>query len=327
MSGHPITLTVSTGRAGTTFLSRTFKENFPTGCSVSHELLHAMVVKPALSHRPFDRETKERILSEPIIQDLIRQWKTKAEVGPVVDFGWTMCPLVPVLEDAFGDQLRVLVIHRHPITAAASIATMGSYWDFDHEYYAISPMHARVRFPHYAARWSQMTPFEKCLFRWLETTAYGEEVRDVLPRQRWLAVTFEEMIKSDEVLENIARFLGFSVSKPLARAREDNALKTHNLERYPVGKEWRNYVDYPEVLDYARRLNYDMQMENVERLVRKYQLPPGILPYIRNRTGFWNLRSRAGVAIRKLGLRREYPDKARMYRQLKGQLYPGDATS
>jgi hypothetical protein len=324
---HPITLTVSTGRAGTTFLYETFKQNYPTNGSFSHELLHAMVVKPALYHRPFDQETKQKILAEPIIQDLIRQWRAKAEAGPVVDFGWTMCPLVPVLHGAFGDQLRVLVIHRHPISAAASIATMGSYWDFDHVYYALSPMHARVRFPHYAQRWSRMSPFEKCLFRWMEATAYGEELCRWLPAEQWMVVSFEDLINSDSTLEAIARFLGFDVSQPLVRAQENNAIRRHSLERYPVGNEWRRYVDFPEVLDYAHQLEYNMEIGYLERLVRNYQLPPGLLPYIRNVTRFWKWRSRAGIAIRKLGLRREYPDKARMIRQLKGQLYPTDVTS
>jgi hypothetical protein len=320
MIRHPITLTVSTGRAGTTFLYKTFTENYPTGCSVSHELLHGMVVKPALFHRPFDRETKEKILAEPIIRELIHQWRTQAEVGPVVDFGWTMCPLVPVLHDTFGDQLRVLVIHRHPIAAAASIATMGSYWDFDHEYYALSPSHARVRFPHYAERWGRMSCFEKCLFRWLETTAYGEEITLRLPSEQWLVVRFEELIKSDQVLETIARFLGFSVTTPLVRSPDDNAIRSNSLETYPVGKEWRNYVHYPEVLEYARKLQYDMGIECAQQLAARYRRPSGILPFVRNVTRFWKLKSRAGRALRKLGLRPEYPDKARMYRQLKGQL-------
>jgi hypothetical protein len=324
MTLHPITLTVSTGRSGTTFLYRTFKENFPSGCSISHELLHNMVVKPALRHRPFDPQTKQKILADPIIPDLIRQWQARAEIGPVVDFGWNMCPLVPVLHDAFGDQLRVLVIRRHPISAAASIATMGSYWDTDHEYYALTPFHARVRFPDYAGRWRRMSCFEKCLFRWLETTAYGEEIIHWLPPRHTLAVRFEDMIKCDEILETIASFLGFSVSKPLVRAQEENALQTYNLERFPVGKEWRHYVDYPVVLEYARKLNYNMEMEYVEGLVRKYLLPPGILPFIRNVTGFWSLKSRAGIALRKLGLRREYPVDARIARQLNGQIYPSD---
>jgi hypothetical protein len=201
---------------------------------------------------------------------------------------------------------------------------MGSYWDYDHEYYAISPMHARVRFPQYAERWSRMSCFEKCLFRWLETTAYGEEVMSRLPYCPALVVKFEEMIKSDDILENIARFLGFESSGPLRRAHEDNALKRHNLERYPVGNEWERYRSYPEVLEYARKLGYNMDPDEVARLVSKYHLPPGVLPYLRHRTGFWRLRSRAGVAMRKLGLRREYPDKARMQRQLQGQIYPSD---
>jgi hypothetical protein len=280
-----------------------------------------MVAKPALNHRPFDPETKKRILAESIIQDLIRDWRARAEVGPVVDFGWTMCPLVPVLNDAFADQLKVLIIHRHPIAAAASIATMGSYGDFDHEYYALSPMHARVRYPHYAERWRRMSCFEKSLYRWLETTTYAEEVAKWLPAERCLVVKFEEMIKSDPTLEAIARFTGFPVTHPLSRAQEDNALKTHNLERYPVGGEWRYYRDYPEVLDLARKLDYDMELDCVERIVRKYQLPPGILPFIRSMTGFWKLKSHAGSALRKLGLRRPYPDKAKMQRQLSGQIY------
>ena len=84
--------------------------------------------------------------------------------------------MVPALYEMLGDHLRVLVLHRHPVSVAASHAIKGHYTKNRSQAWAISPMHNRVKFPEFQDRWSTMSPFEKCLYRWLEITESGFEI-------------------------------------------------------------------------------------------------------------------------------------------------------
>lgn len=133
MPSYPVTLTVLPGRTGTAFLTRTFTKTFPTCQTIMHELLHGKITKPAVFHRAYDHQTKAEILSQPIIKNLLQLWQSQAEKGPVVDFGFTMSAIVPVFHDVLGDQLRVLVLHRHSIAVAASCATLGWYTQYSDE--------------------------------------------------------------------------------------------------------------------------------------------------------------------------------------------------
>jgi hypothetical protein len=320
MAAYPITLTVSPGRSGTVFLHSTFQKNFPDGGSVTHELIHAMVAQPAAFHRGYDVQTRRQILSMPIIQDLLARWRQQAETGPVVDFGWTMSSLVPAFYEALGEQFRVFVLHRHPISAAGSFATMGFNKALRHERYALTPTHPRVRYAHYQDRWGRMSPFEKCLFRWLEVTAYGLELESHVPRNQYLVVGFEELVKSEATLAKIGQFLGYPSDRQLTRGAETNSVERRSREMNPVGREWRNYRHFPELLDLARGLGYNMEEAHVASLIRKYQLPPGILPYLRSVSGYWRLKSRAGNALETLGLRKENDGKLKLRRQLDGQI-------
>jgi hypothetical protein len=320
MPDYPITLTVSPGRSGTVFLHATFVRNYPDNQAITHELIHAMVAQPAAFHRSFDPEIKKKILSLPILQDLLGRWRRQAKMGPVVDFGWTMSSLVPAFYDALGDQLRVLVLHRHPIAAAASFATMGFNRYLKHANYALTPRHARVRYPQYAGRWDQMSSFEKCLYRWLEVTAYGLELKSVLPELPCMVVAFEELVRSDSLLENIAEFLGFAKTDELVRGEETNSLENRCTEVSPIGREWRQYRDFPELLELAQQLGYNVEEANVQRLIAKYQLPPGVLPILRNVSGYWRLKSRVGNFMETLGLRKTNDGMLKLRRQMSGQI-------
>jgi hypothetical protein len=281
-----------------------------------------MVGQPAAFHRCYDAQTKERILSTPVILDMLRLWQERAKTGPVVDFGWSMSSLVPAFYDELGEQLRVLVLHRHPISAAASFATLGFYKWHTNPRYAITPMHPRVQFPQYAALWNRMSSFERCLYRWLEVTAYGIELRSKIPPAQYKMIGFEELVKSEESLESIARFLGFSKTKEgrLEPAPEMNAVDIRSREVFPIGREWRNYLQFPDLLDVARQLGYNMEEDYVAQMIQKYQRPPGLLPFLRNVSGYWRVKSRVGNALRALGLRGIRDGEVKLYRQLSGQL-------
>ena len=65
------------------------------------------------------------------------------------------------------------------------------------------------------------------------------------------------------------------------------------VERRPVGDEWRRVFDFPEVMELATSMGFDMSPDRVETLVAKYRLH-GVLPRIRHATGYWALREQIG---------------------------------
>ena len=133
-------------------------------------------------------------------------------------------------------------------------------------------------------------------------------------------VGFDEMVRSDQALQRIADFVGLPRLPQIARSLETNRLDRRNLERYPLQGEWRSYQDYADLQGLAQQLGYDMGEAHVAKMIEKYQMPPGALPFLRHVTGYWKLRSKVGMAVRALGLRKPYGDVAKMRRQFSGQL-------
>ena len=84
---HPVTLTVSPGRSGTTFLHRTFEEHLAARGTIAHETLHAEIARPAEFHRGYSAARCAEALAEPMIARVAEHWADRAESGPVVDFG------------------------------------------------------------------------------------------------------------------------------------------------------------------------------------------------------------------------------------------------
>ena len=303
MEDYPISLTVSPGRSGTRFLYSTFLENFSDKGYVSHELLHPNVAKPAVFHRGYDKSTQIEMLRDPRILDLTRFWLQQAKQGPVVDFGFTMSSLIPAFYEKFGEQLRILVLHRHPISVAASFAIRGHYTQDKSPAWAISPMHARVLYPQFKKHWDSLSRFEKCLFRWLEVTMYGLELSNIFPDVPYLIMPSDRIFKSDEALREVADFLGFPTTQQIKRSQDKNISEIQYLERWPVESEWRGYKKFPELIELAERLGYNMEENYVAEIIRRYQLPSGALPYLRHKLGYWPLRFHIGYLRRRLGFR------------------------
>jgi len=128
---HPLVLTISTGKCGTTFLEKTFKENFENETNwISHEYLRQHVANVGVYHRCYTTPCQQEMINSEI-EDLLNKWKYISATGPVVDFGWTMRSLVPYFYEKLGQQFKVIYIHRHPMYVAASLRLVGSYSDFN----------------------------------------------------------------------------------------------------------------------------------------------------------------------------------------------------
>jgi hypothetical protein len=317
---HPVTLTITTARSGTKYLYKAFTRAASSNASIYHELLHPMVAKPAMHHRCLDEHRKELLSREPIVQRLIGDWKYRQVAGPVVDFGWTMSSLVPLFADKFGDSLRVIVLHRHPLSYAASASVGGIYTIFDHEYYTLSPSHEGAYFKEYGQRWSKMSAFEKNLFQWLETVHYGLEITEQLPDGQVLLISFDELVSGQDALQRAAAFTGFDRPQEVQASPPVNQRLDQSLESRPLGEEWRSYGDHPEVIALATRLGYDMSEARAREIASRYQVPQGIMPRLRATTRYWQVRGFLAGAMRKAGLLKPENDVVKMSRQAAGEL-------
>jgi len=302
---NPIVLTISTGRCGTTFLDKTFRSNFLNEKNwISHEYLRQNITNVGLYHRCYSPELQREMVNAEI-QELIENWIEVSKTGPVIDFGWTMRSLIPYLYNEIGTQLKVLYIHRHPIAVAASFKLIGSYSIFNSPEWAITPSHPRALFPEFKRKWEGMTAFEKCLYLWLEVNAFALEIKERYPELEFLEVKSEDLFSSNSVLEDIAKFAGFySKGCEIKPSLEKNARDLFTLERRPIKDEWVNYERHPELISFAEELGYNMDREEIAKFIHKYQLPKGILPLIRNKTGYWAHRENLGNTLRRLGLRK-----------------------
>lgn len=301
---NPITLTISTGRCGTTFLEKTFKTNFHDDNNwISHEYLRQNITNVGVFHRCYSRECQQEMENNQII-GLINKWIDISETSPVVDFGWTMRSLIPYLYEKIGDQLRVLYLHRHPVAVAASFKLIGSYSIYNSPQWAITPSHPRALFPQFQKIWDSMTAFEKCLYLWLEVNAFAIEIREKYPELHFLQVNSDDLFKIEKTLEDIVLFTGFyREGIKLKRSNEKNRRDLFSLERRPIEDEWVNYERHPEIVTFAKDLGYNMDKEYIAGFIHKYQLPKGILPLIRNRSGYWAHKENLGKLLRRLGLK------------------------
>lgn len=300
---HPITLVISPGRSGTKFLYNSVKANFGDGVSVGHEQLFGADTKPAYWHRSYDKNLQEEILNHPPVKTLIGQWRETSCDMPVMDFGWTMSCLAPAFYRVFGDQLQIIHLHRHPVASTASHTIMGNYSRYQYRGWAITPYHPTARFKHYDGIWESLSPFEKGMFRWLEVTAYGFEIQEQYPALRSLTIKSDQLFQDSSLLTNIINYLGLPTEKLTTIPRERNQIMQFFLETNPIGPEWKRYDSFPELNQLAANLGYDMTEDNVRKLVRKYQLPKGISPWLRYKTRYWWIRASIGSALRKYGLR------------------------
>ena len=302
---NPIVLTISTGRCGTTFLDRTFKSNFSNKKNwISHEYLRQNITNVGLYHRCYSSELQDEMANKEI-KELIENWTEVSRTGPVVDFGWTMRSLVPYLYDEIGTQLKVLYIHRHPIAVAASFKLIGSYSIYNSPEWTITPSHPRALYPEFEKRWSAMTAFEKCLYLWLEVNAYALEIKEKYPKIEFLEVKSEALFTSNVALEDIARFTEFyKEGQDIKPSIDKNPRDQFSLERRPIKNEWLNYERHPEVISFAKELGYNMDKNEIAKFIHKYQLPKGMLPFIRNKSGYWQHKENLGKLLRRFGLRK-----------------------
>ena len=297
---HPITLTVSTGRCGTSFLYHSLYESFVDSERVSnpwitHEFLDTSIVKTGKTHRSYNQDDITKLKKIPEVTALIDRWSEISRTDPVVDFGWTMRSLIPMFIDLFGMRVKIIFVHRNPVEISASFANMGAYYDPSYtpdgqrKIWSINPGNQKCIHSEYSQRWSTMSRFEKCLFMWLEVSEYAAELHQRFPQNEYLNVSSSSLFSDQETLNKVAKFCGFD-GIPLRSSRK-NKLTQRSQEQYPLSnREALSVFSHPEVISMANKLGYELTEENVLDSTKKYYLPKGLFPKLRHHSKYWHAR-------------------------------------
>lgn len=298
---HPLTLTVSPGRAGTLFLCAWLQENCPGQAIVTHEGVSHRVARPGTFFRPFDEAAMQEALAHDPLYEWLGELLGQAAEQPVVETGHYAISAIPIVQAIAPQALRVLLLHRHPVASAGSHAIKGHYRDHHNPAWAIYPTHPRARFPEYQSRWDAMTPYECELYRWLETTAYGLELAERFPNTPHRVAAAGDLFTSVDTRRELARFFGLEpAADEVVSGRGQNATIDRNRELRPIGEEWRRTTDHTEVVALAESLGYDMDKATIQREAAKYLRPPGVMPLVRRVTGYWHARWWLGKTKKRL---------------------------
>ena len=275
-----------------------------------HEpLTHA--ARPRHLFRCFEPERQDAALRDPAIGGLVRDVARSSGRKPVLMFGNTISHLAPVFHRELGSRLRLLHLHRDPVVTAASmyVRIRPEWWRrpaYDEDPYGmrISPFDPHARFVEYRDRWADLSLFERILYEWVERHAAALETHERLPEVPFLSVSSEELFEAPaEVVERVAEFVGLDPPERAAgTATRRNETWSRSREQRPLGDAWRAYASHPLVLELAERLGHRLDSGRLEREMTRYQLPPGVMPWIRHRTKYWELRGRAAGWLRERGI-------------------------
>lgn len=287
------TLVINAGRSGSTFLYALLKQNVGSEVYIGHEDIPVQVSKPKVYNRKYKSEDLDMLKKDPILMEYVYKWQTELKNRHVIETGWTAYHLAPLLKDVFKDKFQIIILHRDPISFAFSRANMGNYHKntFYTNHHEVSPFDQDSIAPFYKNQWSSMNHFEKCMFWWYTVYKEAFEFKSKFSEVPSLVITSKNLFnvsKFGEVLE----FLQLVQSKPLIKDVPRNELAQFMRETFPVHKEWENYKKHEDILNFAKDLGYTFNHAQIADLSKKYVLPNGVLPLIRNKTQYWKMKSK-----------------------------------
>lgn len=283
----------NTGRSGSSFLYRVLKQNYGDKILLSHKALPAAITQPKIYGRRYQAEDQSQILKESNISQLIDYWEKESKSRIVIECGWTMSHLAPVMAERFGDQFRFATLVRHPLSVAASRAAMGNYngrygRDIAHE---LSPHDERALCVEWRDSWSKLSPLRKCFYWWAEWAAREKEMQSNLEPNYVGEIRAEKMFGETGVLDALS-ILSLDPPRKLNVSVDKNPLEPWLLEAYPLGDSWREILTDSLCIQSARLFGYEMpSQEDAKRIADKYQCPEGIMSGLRHRLRWWQLRN------------------------------------
>jgi hypothetical protein len=293
LSNHTFTLVLNAGRSGSSFLTWLLEANYPGQRLVLHEGIPVQVSKPRVHNRAYDPAALQAVLNDPDLAPVLSDWQKKLATTDIIETGWTACHLAPVLHHLLGERLRLVILHRDPVSFAFSRANMGNYhphtfYDNAHE---VSPSDPRSIAPEFLDRWPAMNSFEKCLFWWFVVYRESFEFHEKNPSVPCLVLNAADLFSFRRAPELLC-FLGLEEARLLRRDVPKNELPRFTKETFPVRDEWRVWTRHPEILSFAESLGHRFNPADIEKQAAKYRLPSGLGPRLRHAAGYWRWKRR-----------------------------------
>jgi hypothetical protein len=267
-----IVVFLSTGRCGTQWLAEGLRERYPGRLEVEHEPLGPLY-RPRSFFRRYD--DPEAILDVPDVAAHIERIERTAAY---VETGWPAFPALPLLARRFPDRLRVVHLTRHPVPTALSHLAHSSYAgsgrdDAYTRLAILAPDDPNVFQPEYAARWGELSPYEKCLFWWTEVSLFGLEFPERLDAIPFMRVKSESLLGGDRAaLEGLLAFMGLPWDERWIEQSER------------VVDSWRHHTDreidplevhrHPRTVEAAAGLGYDVADLDLPALEARYRGEP-----------------------------------------------------
>ncbi len=272
MAGSPIVAFLSTGRCGTQWLTASLRDLYPE-IAVEHEPIGPLY-KPRRYFRRYD--DPEALLREAGVARHVDRIAQERRL--YVETGWPLFPALPLLARRFPERLRIVHLTRHPVPSALSHLTHNSYAGSgrDDSYTRWATLGASdpgVFQAHYAARWDELTPYEKCLFWWTEVHAYGLELAQRLPGVPFLRMQSESLLAGDRpVLERLLRFMElWWDDRWLGRTGRVVDRWHHHI---PDAVDPLDVLRHPLTVQVAGRLGYDVAEMDAAALEARYRGRP-----------------------------------------------------
>lgn len=265
---HQALFVISTGRCGTQWLTQTLRSFCGEAAEVSHEPLgSAYASRKMLGARDpaqLDRATAAPILAHVAGIEEILQHRSYIECGHPL---WSS---LPYLLQNFSGRVRVVHLVRHPVPTALSWVAQQAYCPPLAAHLSIkqplSPFDEGIRFTSYRAHWSDLSPYEKALFYWLEVNWFALRLQEQTG-EPWLHIRFEELFRTT-TLEGL---LGFSGIEANIGGR---TLLPPPLDDHPcllgLWSDPALIARHPDVIELASALDYDAMSFDTAELQRRY---------------------------------------------------------
>lgn len=309
---YPIVMNLGVGRSGTTFAHNQLRVILGEQAHVLHEDINARSARVRKYFRCYENERIEAALAEPTIGSWVERIRMLAEKAPVVITGGTTSHLAPVMAHVFEDRLRTIHVFRHPINVAAAmfVGSWSTNWCDTRSFvddptgWVLTPDDPYVRYQTIAPRWPELGPFARIAYNWLERTSAAVEFTRLHPQVAHRDIKAEtDVFKSDRYIRDIAALLEVEFPADVkASPSNQNAQWLRSVEERPLGEAWRQIFEIPEVIEMGTSLGYGFEAEEVAANIRKYQLPPGIGPWVRHYSGYWKARRHLARLLREKSL-------------------------
>lgn len=271
-----VTFFLTTGRSGTQ--------------SLAHHLGHAYSDLARVVHEPIGAGYKpKRYLRQQLgTAALMENPRVKQHIGEIertlldrdyIEVGWPSFAWAPFLDRYFSGRVRFVHLVRNPVRVALSLTTHGFYQPAEgyNEYIReaqLDPAVPGVRFSENSSKWREMTPYEKCLFQWLEINAFATEMGQDLGSSRFRRFRLKDLADTgSRALRRLVSFLGLPPRKEFFtafRARRIDPLRTLASD----ASDWRLVYKHPDVVQLAAEFGYRLEEMGSEKLRWRYS-PPG----------------------------------------------------